>query len=422
MTGRGFWTQTGLLAAGQGVYVACQWGMLIALARLAGPAAVGRFALALAVTAPIMLLSNLALRSALVTDVAGEHGVRRYLALRAGTTVLGLLAIGIVVALLPLGRADALLVLSVALAKACENQSDILYGVLQREERFAPIATSLAARGVLGLLAFVLGIRASGDVALGALLLAAAWAAVLVAFDRPACARWRRAGPPAGPPRLWLRLARQVLPLGIAGALITLNASLPRYVIADHLGAAQLGRFAAMAYFVAAGMMLVTVLGQAASPRLARAAAVRDRRAFAQLMATIVLPSAALGALGILLAVFLHRDVMTLFYGAAFAADSSLLTWVMAAGLASYVAACFGYGITALRRFRITPWLYGVSCALTLVGGIAAAPAYGLDGIVIAWAGALACTMLLTGAVNVLGCAAAGQPTPPGLLPRGALR
>ena len=42
------------------------------------------------------------------------------------------------------------------------------------------------ARGVLGLLAFVAGIRASGEVAVGALLLAAAWAAVLLALDRPA--------------------------------------------------------------------------------------------------------------------------------------------------------------------------------------------------------------------------------------------
>ena len=85
----------------------------------------------------------------------------------------------------------------------------------------------------------------------------------------------------------------------------------------------------------------------------------------------------------------------------------------MAAGLANYLVASFGYGITALRRFRITPWLYGGSCVLTLLGGIALAPAYGLSGIVAAWAGSLACTALMTAAVNVLGMA----PPAPGLLP-----
>jgi O-antigen/teichoic acid export membrane protein len=145
------------------------------------------------------------------------------------------------------------------------------------------------------------GFWASGEVAVGALLLAAAWAAVLLALDRPATARLRHGGAPAGPPRQWLGLARKVLPLGIAGALIVLNASLPRYLIAAQLGAAALGRFAAMASFVAAGTMLATVLGQTASPRLARAAALRDRATFARLMATILLPCVALGLLLLLL-------------------------------------------------------------------------------------------------------------------------
>ncbi len=140
------------------------------------------------------------------------------------------------------------------------------------------------------------GFWASGEVAVGALLLAAAWAAVLLALDRPATARWRHGGAPAGPPRQWLGLARKVLPLGIAGALIVLNASLPRYLIAAQLGAAALGRFAAMASF-AAGTLLAAVLGQTASPRLARAAAASERGAFARLMATILLPCVALGLL-----------------------------------------------------------------------------------------------------------------------------
>ena len=172
--------------------------MLIALARLVGPEAVGRFALALAVTAPIMLLSNLALRPALVTDIAGEHSVRRYSALRASTTLLGLLAVAAAVILLRFERGSALLILIVGVAKALENQSDILYGLAQRHERFEPIALSLAARGLLGLAAFALGIWWSGDVIFGAALLAAAWAAVLLLFDRPSSARQRHGGPGAG--------------------------------------------------------------------------------------------------------------------------------------------------------------------------------------------------------------------------------
>jgi O-antigen/teichoic acid export membrane protein len=401
------------MAAGQAVYVAGQWGMLVVLARFAGPAAVGRFALALAVTAPVMLLSNLALRPALMTDLRGEHGVRRYLALRACTTGLGLLAIAVLVVALPFERANVRLILIVGVAKACECLSDILYGAAQRHERFDLIAWSLGARGLLGLLAFALGIWWSGDVALGATFLAVTWALVLVLFDWPASARWRTDSAAAGPPRGWLRLAGQVLPLGLAGALIVLNANLPRYLIAEQLGPAALGRFAAMAYFVAAGAMLVTVLGQTASPRLARAAAAGDRPGFLRLMATIALPSALLGGSGVLLATLFHDTIMATCYGAGFVAGSELLPWVMAAGLAGFVAACFGFGLTALRLFRIAPWLYGATCAVTLAGGLLLAPGYGLLGIVLAWAGALVVNLLLTGAANLWGLAALRRAPPP---------
>jgi O-antigen/teichoic acid export membrane protein len=408
-----FWTDAGVMAAGQAVYVVSQWGMLVVLAHLAGPAAVGRFALALAVTAPIMLFSNLALRPALVTDVRGEHGVRRYLALRASTTALALVAIAIAVMLLQVERESAPLILIVALAKAFENLSDILYGIAQRHERFTPIALSLGARGLLGLLAFALGIWRTGDVIVGAALLAASWAGVLLLFDWPAGARWRSEGTATGPPRTWLRLAGQVLPLGVAGALIALNASLPRYLIAHRLGAAELGRFAAMASFIAAGAMLVMVLGQTASPRLARAAAAGDRQSFLRLMATIALPSALLGGIGVLAATLFHETIMVTFYGTRFSAGSELLPWVMSAGLASFVSACFGFGLTALRLFRTAPWLYGATCALTLAGGVLLAPSHGLTGIVVAWLGALVVNLLLTGGANLIGLAALRREAPP---------
>src|SRR3982750_880645 len=44
------------------VYAGCQWGVLVALAKLGNPQVVGVYALALAITSPVMLLSNLQLR------------------------------------------------------------------------------------------------------------------------------------------------------------------------------------------------------------------------------------------------------------------------------------------------------------------------------------------------------------------------
>ena len=67
---------------GNVVYAGCQWGMLVVLAKLGSPARVGEFALALAVTAPILMFTNLALRAVQATDSRQEYTFGDYLGLR----------------------------------------------------------------------------------------------------------------------------------------------------------------------------------------------------------------------------------------------------------------------------------------------------------------------------------------------------
>src|SRR5438067_13811448 len=57
------WTMAGNL-----VYAASQWGILVVLARMGKPEAVGQFSLGLAITAPIMLFAGLQLRAVQATD------------------------------------------------------------------------------------------------------------------------------------------------------------------------------------------------------------------------------------------------------------------------------------------------------------------------------------------------------------------
>src|SRR5947209_14419504 len=64
------------------VYAGCQWAMLVVLAKLGSPELVGRFALGFAVTAPVVMLTNLQLRGVQATDARQEHRFGEYLALR----------------------------------------------------------------------------------------------------------------------------------------------------------------------------------------------------------------------------------------------------------------------------------------------------------------------------------------------------
>jgi O-antigen/teichoic acid export membrane protein len=388
-------SNAGIMSVGQVIYSGCQWGILIALARLGGPEMVGRFALALAIAAPVMLFSNLGLRPALVTDVRGEHPFGRYLELRFATTALGLIMVVAVVFSAGFQPGVALLVVVVAFAKAFENLSDILYGVAQRHERFDLIAKSMGARGILGLLGIGAATWLTGEVIFGALALALAWALVLALYDWPMTAAWRRASRDPGAPRARLGLAWSVLPLGVAALLISLNGNLPRYVIAERFGEADLGVFAAMAYLAVAGGMLINVLGQAASPRLARAATGGDRRTYVGLLSRMLLVCALLGLLGLAVSSLLHREIMGVLYGAAFTGDSSLLVWVMVAAGMTYLTSCLGFGLTALRLFKVAPPIYALACGVNLAMCLLLVPILGLLGVILAWAGSLMINALL---------------------------
>ena len=79
------WTLVGNI-----VYSACQWGILVILAKLGNPEMVGQYGLAIAIATPVLALSSLQLRQVLTTDVKETVAFGEYLGFRLITTVLSL--------------------------------------------------------------------------------------------------------------------------------------------------------------------------------------------------------------------------------------------------------------------------------------------------------------------------------------------
>ena len=140
------WTMLGNLT-----YTASQWGILVLLARLGNPAAVGQFSLGLAATAPVMLFAGLQLRSVQATDARGLFGFADYAGLRVLTTIAAAVAICALSAALYSGE-TALAVAAFAVAKGIEACSDVIYGFWQQHERMDLTAQSLMLRGLLSLI------------------------------------------------------------------------------------------------------------------------------------------------------------------------------------------------------------------------------------------------------------------------------
>jgi O-antigen/teichoic acid export membrane protein len=408
------WALTGNL-----FYAACQWGILVVLAKLGTPQMVGEFALALAITAPVVIGAGLSLRSIQATDAASQYCFGDYLSLRLLTTgAAGLIIVGIVWSS-GYGRHTAAIILIVGLAKGFESVSDIFYGLLQQHERMDRIALSTMIKGLLSLVAVAGTVYFSGNLVLGVCSLAAVWALILIFYDirsgatvlqatsnsehvtigflsrlaRPLELQWR--------PMALVRLTLLALPLGMVMTLVSFNANIPRYFIEHYLGTRELGIFAALAYPLAAGTTVVSALGNSATPRLARHYADGDYQAFSSLIRKLLYLGLAVGVSGVLLILLAGRPILLLLYQPEYASRVVVFLWLGIAAGIGFVASLLGYGMTAARHFRAQLPVFLAVTLVTAAGCAVLVPLHQLLGTAIAIILAAICQAVGSAAVIV---------------------
>ncbi len=385
---------------GNVVYAACQWGMLVVLAKLTTPEMVGRFALGLAVTTPVIMLSNLQLRGVQATDAMDEYRFGQYLGLRLITTLLALLIIAGFALAGEYPLETALVILAIGLSKAVESISDVYFGLLQRHERMDRIAKSRIIKGILSLIALGAMVYLTGDVLWGAVALTLSWAVVMIGYDlRNGSLTFRefelgRKNPespsesvrPIFQPRPLLSLAWLALPLGVVMMLLSLKANVPRYFIEHHWGERELGIFAALAYLIVAGNTVIGALGQSATPRLAKYYASGEIGRYIKLLVYLLTAGLTLGCGGIVFSMVGGHHLLTFLYGPEYAEQTTLFVWLMVAGTIAYLASFLGYGMTAARYFRAQLPLFALVTGTATLASLLWIPTQGPKGAALALA------------------------------------
>jgi O-antigen/teichoic acid export membrane protein len=385
---------------GNVVYAACQWGMVILLTKLGSSEMVGRFALGLAVTAPIILLANLQLRNIQAADAKREFQFGHYWGLRIVTTAVALLAISLVALFSGYRWEIAIIIFIIGIAKSFEALSDVFYGFLQQQERMDWIAKSLMIKGVLSLVALGLGVYLFGSLVWGVIGMAVAWAFILITYDyrsgvkvsrlafsqsdmvsqleisnNKIRAKWKWS--------ILKRLMIVALPLGMVTMLVSLNSNIPRYLIEHYWGESELGIFAAIAYLMVVGRTMVGALGQSAIPRLSQHYAAGHFLAYKKLLMRLVAFGAIVGAVAILIAAIAGQEVLTLVYQPEYARQDIFVLLMMVAAI-HYVAFFLNYGMVAAGYFRVQLPLNVLVVVITTLIGFWLIPVMGLQGA--AWA------------------------------------
>jgi O-antigen/teichoic acid export membrane protein len=347
---------------GNAIYAAGQFTTLILLAKLLRPQLVGEYALGLAIVYPVMMLTNLQLRSVFSSGSRQHLSFSSYLCLRALTTSLAFVMIFALTKILGYGRELTTVVLMVGLAYAVETFSDVYYARLQRHDRMAEIARSMIARALLAVLGLAAATYVTRSLLWGIASIVLARAIVLFAYDAPKGAEGLSGQPKCGSrneglalhfdPKALLELFWVSLPLGVVALLGCLNSSIPNFFIMHSLGEREVGIFAAIGFMVSAGNMAVVSLGQAAYTRLARACAAGDLGAFHSLLGKLLACGAAIGVSGVIVSKFAGREILTLLFRPEYAEWAGLLPWIMVAGGVLFMAQFLGFGLTAANFYR----------------------------------------------------------------------
>jgi O-antigen/teichoic acid export membrane protein len=359
---------------GNVIYSACQWGMLVVLAKLGNPEMVGQYGLALAVATPILALSSLQLRAVLTTDVTERIPFGEYLGFRLTTTLLSLLVIAGAPFVMHYRSESVVVIWIIGVAQAIEMLSDLYWARMQFNDHMDRIATSMIARGVLGLAALSAGVYLTRSVVWGAVGLLVARGLVLVGYDirkRTQLAPSHRApshstgtsedraaheASDALLPR-WSRSAQLELlhtgiTLGVIAMLVSLLPNLPRYFIAGSLGERALGIFTATAFLVSTGNLIILAMGQAAFVRLAKHYGAGEMARFNSLLLKLLAIGAVLGLAGIGVSALFGRLLLTLLYRPEYAEHADILVAMMVSGALGYIAALLGSAVTAARFFK----------------------------------------------------------------------
>jgi O-antigen/teichoic acid export membrane protein len=400
------WVLTGNL-----VYAACQWGIIVALAKLGNSFMVGQFSLGLAIATPVLMFTNLHLRAVQATDARRLYSFAEYFQLRSVMTLAAIVVIAGIAWFENYGRQTTLIILAVALAKGIEALSDIHYGLFQLNDRLDQTGISMMFRGALAVVAVGAGLYLTHDVFWGCIAVALVWLASFLLFDvrrgrrfvsHQFCEYSNLSG--------WqecnlLRLQRQwnlmrlALPLGLVTTLASVNLNMPRYFIEARIGVHQLGVFSALAYATVVLTLVSDSLGHCAIPRLSRFYADGRFKEFRSLLLQMSAIGAALGLGSLVVAQGMGTWILHTVYGSEYAAASRIFVVLMIATAIHCVAGMFTSGIMSARCFRVQVPIFALVVASTALACYRLVPASGLLGAAKAMVVGAVVRLLLAAAV-----------------------
>ena len=366
--------------------------MVVALAKFGNVEMVGKYSLALAITAPIFMFTNLQLRTFQIADVRNEFHFHTYFSLRIYSSLLGVfISLGVLL----LGNypwETGLTIFIIGVAKGIESVSDILWGLQQKVERMDFIAKSMLLKGIVSVIGFTSAIYVTGSLIVGSLVLTLSGGLGLLLYDIPNMkvngkepASVKISAVSGGQDQIdpIMELIKKTLPLGAVLALVSLNANISRYFVEYYWGEGSLGIFSALLYFIIPGNLIMNSMGQSLSPQMAKRMDERNITRYRHHLINILFMGGTISLAALFLSIFWGRELLLVIYTWEYAPQHKLLIYIMGAAFFIYLSTGLGYGMTAAGYFKSQIPLFAGLTILTTAANYIFVPRLGIGGAVI---------------------------------------
>lgn len=368
------------LLSGNILFAFSQWLMLIMFSHFSNPIQLGYYSYALAITAPIFMLSNLQLRPLVVADLNLERkfSYSEYFSLRLLTVLFA-----IIVSLFFIDWKNNLalsIVLVVVLIKASESISDIIYAYYNANKKTKFISRSLTFKSVLVILLSFCVLYITHNIVYSLTATLIGYLFILGLLDiRQNITHLREIN---FFDKKLKKIVQIGLPLGVAVMLVSLQTNIPRYFLEHYSSVELVGIYTILYYFIVIGGIVINSVCQYLSPNFSEF--YRDLKIdeLKRIIKNAFFIALSLGVAGLVISLFLDDFIIKIIYGNDYLAYAYLLPYIMIAGIFTYLSVVNGYLLTSLRLLKIQMPIFLILVCLTVIYSYVLIPVYGLTGAI----------------------------------------
>lgn len=342
-----------------------QWLILVCISHFTDSKTVGEYAYALALVVPIFMLTNLQLRPVVVAEynLKNTFLYEKYFSLRFYSIYFAIILSGLFSFLS--SNNIFLIIILVAIIKALEAVSDIIYAYYNAQGKTKLISLSLFFKSCFVILIFSSTLYFTKSLALSLVSLILVYFLILIFIDL------KNIGFNKNFYSLDFKEAKEIiilaLPLGVSVMLVALQSNIPRFFLEKHYNLGLVGVFSVFYYFVIVGGIIINSVCQFLSPKFSIYYKENERKKLLNIAGQAWIIGIFLGIGGLLISVFFGDFFVKFIYGEAYLPYINVLNIVMFSGLFTYLSVVNGYLMTSVRLIKVQLPLFILLTLLTFV-------------------------------------------------------